>query len=71
MQKLAESMSGYFVRFSAFTVAASTVFTLVRSIEEAKRKALEFDSQLVRIAQVTDTSRKSLGFLREEIFRLG
>lgn len=70
LNQLSQDISKYFIRFSAFTIAASTIFASIRQIQEAARASLEFDRSLVKVAQITGTTRRSLKGLSGDIFNL-
>jgi len=70
LDKLSTDIARYFVRFSAFTLAASTIFAGLRNIQSAQRAAIDFDSSLIKVAQVLGTTRKNLKGLNDEVFRL-
>ena len=40
-------------RFAAFTVATSTIYGFIRSVQSATKNALEFQRELVKLQQVT------------------
>lgn len=70
LRNLGAEIGGYFTRFTAFTLAASTVFRFIRFIDDANREVLEYDASLVKVAQTLGTTRKNLSGLTDEIFRL-
>ena len=57
-------------RFAAFTVVTSIVNQFTGAIANATSEFIEFDRQLVRIAQVTGGTKKQLKDLSNEITRL-
>jgi len=63
-------LGGYFIRFSAFSLAAASVLKLINSIRQINDEAVDFDTNLVKISQTLFTTRRSLGGLTEEIFKL-
>ena len=57
-------------RFAAFTTATAGFYAITRATQESLAKFVEFDRQITRIAQVTNTTRQSLTGLSSEITRL-
>jgi len=57
-------------RFAGFSIATGLVFGFVRAISSAASEAINFERQLVKIAQVGDRSIGSLSSLTKEITRL-
>lgn len=57
-------------RFTAFTIAATGVFGSLRVIKDGIRDAVNFNTELTRVAQVTGTAVNVLGGLRTEIGQL-
>lgn len=57
-------------RFGAFVAATFAIRNLTRSIKDAFSEAIQFERELVKIAQVNDRSIKSLKGLTSEITRL-
>ena len=57
-------------RFLAFSIAAGPIYAVGAAIRAGLKDAIEFDRELVRVAQVTGVAVKDLGFLTEEISRL-
>lgn len=68
--RLGEQIGGYFSRFAAFTLAATTIFKIVRTLGDAKDEAIEFDTTLVRVGQTLGKTRGELNDLRKEVFSL-
>lgn len=57
-------------RFSGFTIATTIVFGFLRAITQAAGQALDFETQMIKVSQVTRTSLGGLRGLRNEIDRL-
>ena len=57
-------------RFAAITVATGTFLAIARSIGEATRKAIEFETEMIKISQVTGKSLKSLQGLNKEVTKI-
>ena len=57
-------------RFAAFSSVASVFYRLNNAITSSVKEFINFDRELVRIAQVTDSSLGSLSSLEKEITRL-
>ena len=57
-------------RFAAITVATGTFLAIARSIGEATRKAIEFETEMIKISQVTGKSLKSLQGLNREVTKI-
>lgn len=70
LRALGAEIGGYFTRFTAFTLAASSVFSGLRFLSTATDEALEFDTALVKIGQTLGTTRQNLSSLREDVFSL-
>lgn len=57
-------------RFGAFTIATTIVFGFINAIGQAFREAVEFEKQLAKIAQVSNTSILGVKNLGDEVGRL-
>lgn len=57
-------------RFGAFTIATTVVFGFINAIGQAFREAVEFEKQLAKIAQVSNTSILGVKNLGDEVGRL-
>lgn len=57
-------------RFAGFSAAAGTVFGIAGAIGSATKDAIDFERQLVKVAQVTRRTRGELRGLTDEIDRL-
>ena len=57
-------------RYAGFTVATSLTFGFVRAVSNAVTEAVKFERELVKVAQVSGNSTKSLRSLTDEIGRL-
>jgi TP901 family phage tail tape measure protein len=65
-----KSLRGQVAKYVGFT-AVNTAFSLTtRLLDEAVRAYLDFDRQLIRIQQVTNSTRGAISGLNEEIRRL-
>lgn len=56
--------------FGAFTVATTAFISLIGAVRKGVSDAIEFDRQMVRIAQVTNSNVSNLRALRAEITRV-
>ena len=54
-------------RFAAFTVATSTIYGFIRSVQSATKNALEFQRELVKLQQVTGQGGKALDSVRKQV----
>lgn len=54
-------------RYAGFVVASRFLFGFERSLEDAISSALDFNTQLVKVAQVTDLPIKAMAALKAEI----
>ena len=57
-------------RYAGFTVATTITFGFVRAVSDAVGEALKFERELIKVAQVTGSSVKSLKSLTDEISKL-
>ena len=57
-------------RYAGFTVATTLTFGFVRAVSDAVGEALKFERELIKVAQVTGSSIKSLKSLTSEIGKL-
>ena len=57
-------------RFAAFSVVSGGIYSLTAAINSASKEFLDFDRQMVTLAQVTDSSKESLSSISGEITRL-
>jgi len=57
-------------RFSAFTLATGAVFGFVRAVQEGISKGIEFERQIVRLQQVTGSSKAQIQSLDRAIGNL-
>lgn len=57
-------------RFTAFTVAAGTLIKISQAINAGVQQAIEFDRQMVKLAQVIGTSRQGVAALDASIGEL-
>lgn len=57
-------------RFAAFSAATAIVFGFINAVKGALSEAIAFERQLLKVAQVSGQSIKSLGNLTDEITRL-
>ena len=57
-------------RFGAFTAATAGFYAITRATQQSLEKFIEFDRQITRIAQVTNTTKQSLSGLSSEITKL-
>lgn len=67
---LAKNISDAAKRFSALTIATGTFVGLARAIKNAVGDAIEFQREVVKIAQATGQSTASLKGLEQEITRV-
>lgn len=67
---LAKNISDAAKRFSALTIATGTFVGLARAIKNAVGDAIEFQREVVKIAQATGQSTSSLKGLEQEITRV-
>lgn len=70
MENFGKSAGLAIKRFAAFTTATAGFYAVARATQQSLEKFIEYDRQLVRIAQVTGATRDSLGGLSNEITRL-
>ena len=54
-------------RYAGFTIATTITFGLIRATQQAASETIKFERELIKVAQVSDRSVKSLGSLRKEI----
>lgn len=59
-----------FRRFAAFSLAAGAVFELVSAFRTGIKEAVSFEAELVKLAQVSNSSVKAVGATSDEITRL-
>lgn len=57
-------------RFIAFSVSAGAVVGFITSVKRAVTAGIEFERELVKVSQVTNTTLKNLSGLTDEISRL-
>ena len=57
-------------RFAAFTVTAGSIITLTQTMREAVSAAIDFDREMVRLAQVSNDSSAGVQSVATEITRL-
>ena len=57
-------------RYAAFLVASRAFFGLQRALEESIGKAIDFNTEIVKISQITDLPVASIAALRSEIRNL-
>lgn len=57
-------------RFAAFTLVSSAVIKFTGAVKDAVTDAIDFEAQMIKVAQVTDTNIKGLGKLNAEIGKL-
>ena len=57
-------------RYAGFTVATTLTFGFARAVSNAFTEALKFERELIKVAQVTNTTVKGLKSLTDEIGRL-
>ncbi len=58
-------------RFTAFTLASGVAFGSLRAITQATRDAIDFERELLKVAQVADTLPSRLGSVRDTIRDVG
>jgi len=57
-------------RFAAFATVTGVIYKVSAAVSSAAKDFIDFDKELVRVAQVTDTSTKNLGSLVSQITQL-
>lgn len=67
MEELGRQAAGTIRRFAAFGVVTGGIYKLGNAINSASKEFLEFNRELVRVAQVTDTSLSNLTSLTKQI----
>jgi len=70
MEKFGKAAGLAVKRFGAFTAATAGFYAITRATQQSLEKFVEFDRQLTRIAQVTNSSKQSLNGLTNEITKL-
>ena len=70
MEELGRQAAGTIRRFAAFGVVTGVMYKVGNSINSASKEFLEFNRELVRVAQVTDTSLSNLTSLTKQISSL-
>jgi hypothetical protein len=70
MQRLGVETAKTFKRFAAAGIVTATFFKLTRAISSAVPKALELQTQMTRLQQVTGKSRKQLDGLAKSVDKL-
>ncbi len=70
LERFGELSSLALRRFAAFTVATTVVFGFARAVISATQEAIDFDRQLVKIAQVRNTTVRNLESLVGTITKL-
>ena len=67
---MGRSFAVSFKRFAAFSIATRAVGLFTRGLSDAVSEALNFERELIKVAQVTGTAVKDLGALTNEISKL-
>jgi len=57
-------------RFAGFTAGTTVVFGFIRAVSEGIKSGVDFERQMIRIAQVQGAVVGSLGSMEKEIFKL-
>jgi len=70
VKRLGTSMGEAARRFSVITIATGSLLALARSIKNATKEAIEFEREVVRIAQVTGKTTGQLKGMTAEVTRL-
>ena len=70
MEKFGKQAGLAVKRFGAFTAATAIFYGVTRATAQAVDKFIEYDRQLTRVAQVTNTAKTSLGDLDNTITQL-
>ena len=70
VKRLGTSMGEAARRFSVITIATGSLLALARSIKNATKEAIEFEREVVRIAQVTGKTTGQLKGMTDEVTRL-
>ena len=70
MQVLGKETALTFKRFAAAGIVTATFFRLTQAISEAVPKALEFERGLVKLQQITGSTAKGLGNLKNSVSSL-
>ena len=70
MEKFGQAAGLAVKRFGAFTAATAGFYAITRATQQSLQKFVEFDKQITRIAQVTNSTKQSLSGLSNEITKL-
>lgn len=70
MQSLGERSTRVFARFSAYLLASGGILASISLMKDAIGQALKFNSELIRIKQVSGDSNAAIGKLADEVGRL-
>ena len=70
MEKFGKAAGLAVKRFGAFTAATAGFYAITRATQQSLQKFVEFDKQITRIAQVTNSTKQSLSGLSSEITKL-
>ena len=70
MEKFGKAAGLAVKRFGAFTAATAGFYAITRATQQSLEKFVEFDRQVTRIAQVTNSTKQSLNGLTNEITKL-
>lgn len=70
MQSLGERTTRVFARFSAYLLASGGILASITLMKDAIGQALKFNSELIRIKQVSGDSNIAIGKLADEVGRL-
>ena len=70
VKRLGTSIGEAARRFSVITVATGSLLSLARSIKNATKEAIDFEREVVRIAQVTGKTTGQLKGMTDEVTRL-
>ena len=70
MEKFGQAAGLAVKRFGAFTAATAGFYAITRATQQSLQKFVEFDKQITRIAQVTNSTKQSLSGLSSEITKL-
>lgn len=70
VEHFARSGANAIKRYSSFAVATTAVYSLINAMKSGFTEAVKFQSELVKISQVTGTPTKDLRGLEDEVTRL-
>lgn len=70
MQEMGERVTKVFARFSAYLIASGGILASIGLLKDAVGQALKFNSELIRIRQVSGDSESSIRALGAEVTRL-